>query len=88
LIIPSGHQRWEGPIPAYRFYLLDVHGRIIEARDVACEDDRCAEDLARGIVSESQQVHAIEAWLRPRLVCRVGGADAIADPGVARARRR
>jgi len=60
----------------------------MEARDVTCEDDRCAEDLARGIVSEAPHVHAIEAWLRPRLVCRIGDAGAIAGPTAAGVRRR
>ena len=65
-------------MPAYRFYLLDAQARIIESRDVACEDDRCAEELARGIIAEAHHVHAIEAWLRPRLVCRVGTDGAAA----------
>jgi hypothetical protein len=64
--------RWEANVPAYRFYLLDAGGRVIEARDVACEDDARAEELARGIAAENPKVHAIEAWLRPRLICRIG----------------
>jgi hypothetical protein len=70
LIIPCDQWRWEAKVPAYRFYLLDARGHVIEARDLVCEDDACAEALARGIVAENRQVHAIEAWLRPRLICR------------------
>ena len=51
-----------------------------------------AEILARGIVADTPQVHAVEAWLRPRLVCRVGdeahGALAVDTIVRARPRRR
>jgi hypothetical protein len=81
LIIPWGQWRWEAAVPAYRFYLLDARGGVIESRDVACEDDACAEELARSIVGENRQVHAIEAWLRPRLICRAERTAKL-DPGV------
>jgi hypothetical protein len=60
----------------------------METRDVACEDDRSAEDLVRGILKDAPHVHAIEAWLRPRLVCRIDGASALTDPATIRARRQ
>jgi hypothetical protein len=60
----------------------------MDTRDVACEDDRCAEDLVRGILRDAPQVHTIEAWLRPRFICRVDGGNERADPAAIRARRQ
>jgi len=52
---------------------MDAGGRVIESRDATCEDDAAAEELARGIVADTTEVRAIEIWLRPRLISRVGG---------------
>ena len=74
-------------IPAYRFYFLDANDRVFEARDVTCSDDDRAEELARSVIAADPSVHAIETWLRPRLVCRVDGDGARADAKALKARR-
>lgn len=76
LLMERRQPRWEATVPAYRFYLLDARGCVIEARDVICDDDAGAEALARDIMAEAPQVQAVEGWLRPRFVCRVGSGEA------------
>ena len=53
--------------------MLDSRDHIIEAYDFACDDDASAEEMARGLMAEMRHAHAVEIWVRPRLVTRVGG---------------
>ena len=55
---------------------------------MTCSDDERAEELARGLIASTPGVHAIETWLRPRLVCRLSGAAAASDPASLKMGRR
>lgn len=46
-------------------------GRVIETRDVACEDDAAAAEYGSRLLRELPHAHAIELWVRPRLVGRL-----------------
>jgi hypothetical protein len=76
----------EGAVPAYRFYLLDSGGRVLDVRDASCEDDAAAEAVARDLVTANRKVASIETWLRPRLVSKVGREDTVPDSAYAGAR--
>lgn len=70
----------EGAVPAYRLYALDAMGRVVETRDVAAEDDAAAEQLATRLLAEMPLVHAVEAWVRPRLVTRIAARKSDTAP--------
>ena len=40
-----------------------------------CDDDARAEEFARRLMEQMRHVDAIEAWVRPRLVCRLNRGD-------------
>ncbi|MGH7091052.1 MAG: hypothetical protein ACREFQ_19300 [Stellaceae bacterium] len=46
-------------------------GRVLETRDVGADDDAAAEQLAARLIAEMPLVHAVEVWVRPRLVTRI-----------------
>lgn len=48
----------------YRFYLLDRDGRIKGRRDIDCEDDLAARQIAETI----DHPYAVEIWLERRRV--------------------
>lgn len=72
----------EAAVPAYRFYALDGEGRILDTRDIAAEDDRCAEELAQRLLADVPNIETVEIWVRPRLVSR------LANPGSAKPAQR
>jgi hypothetical protein len=85
-MLAGGIASEEGYVPAYRFYLLDPGGRVIDVRDASCEDDATAEAVARELVAGNRKVASIETWLRPRLISKVGREDIVSDSAYAAAR--
>jgi hypothetical protein len=89
LIIRIGRKAEEEQVPAYRFYLIDGRGRVIDVRDASCEDDETAEAVARDLIAANRRVSGVETWLRPRLVSKVGrGQRIVSDSAYAGARPR
>ena len=61
----------EANVSAYRVYLLDAAGRVLDTRDIACDNDHDAEEQAARILEDQPQIHTVEIWVRPRLVSRL-----------------
>ena len=51
-------------MPDFRLYFLDKHDRIVEARDLECEDD----EAAIRIVEVEGDGRAMELWRRDRRI--------------------
>ena len=60
------------PLGYYRFYLLDIEGKVFSAASTYCDDDIAALDRAPIELQRSAFYPLIEIWHGQRFVGRIG----------------